>query len=64
MAYKEEEDLEPRKGSKEVKLEIENITESPTRKNTVKLAALAEMHNPFDKKQADLALFAMEKTII
>jgi hypothetical protein len=45
-------------------LEIENITESPTRKNTVKLAALVEIHNPFDKKQADLALFAMEKTII
>ena len=28
--------------------------------SVTKLAVLAEMHNPFDKKQAEMALDAME----
>jgi hypothetical protein len=36
--------------------DIENITTSPHRRQTDKLVVLAEMHNPFDKKQADMAL--------
>ena len=32
--------------------------------SVTKLAVLAEMHNPFDKKQAEMALDAMEQTVI
>ena len=32
--------------------------------SVTKLAKLAELHNPFDKKQSQLALDAMERTVI
>lgn len=36
----------------------------PHKSSVSKLVVLAELHNPFDKNQADLALNAMEKTVI
>jgi|TARA_B110000285_G_C15061588_1_gene582688 hypothetical protein len=40
--------------------DINYLKNRPHMGSVTKLAVLAEMHNPFDKKQAEMALDAME----